>query len=101
MERIEQVRSNGHREYGGEENSDLRHVCGSYVLTQEYSAFLTRTAGAVNEVQGFVRWDLTQLRSRLSGHSPWAFQPMDLLANEIGIQMAVFGAELPFCDSVR
>ncbi len=99
--RAKQVRSNAHRDYGGVENSDWRHACGSYVLTQEFGVWPTRLLGVGNEVQGFFRWDIWDLSSRLQGRSPWAFQISDMKVNEVGMAAASLGMQVPQCNSVR
>ena len=99
--RPEEVRLNAHAEFPGEANSDDRHACGSYVLTQEFGEWPTRLLGIGNEAQGFLRWDLWRLRSRIEGRSAWAFQPSDLLANEVGIFGATRGYPAMQCDRVR
>lgn len=99
LERAHEVRSNGHRKFGG--NAEMRHACGSYVLAQEYGARTTRTLGILNEVQGFLWWDVTQLRSRLRGESPWSFQLVDIKHNEGGIFAAERNLPFPACDAVR
>jgi RHS repeat-associated protein len=101
MDRAQQVRLSGHREFPGEENSHLRHACASYVMTDEYGAWPTRITGFANELQGFARWDLLRLPSRLQGRSVWAFQMSDLQSNEVGISHASMGHQLPLCERVR
>lgn len=88
-DRAAEVRRLGHERFPGEERSPTRHFCASYTLTTEYGSLLTRSAGVANELQGFVRWDLLRMGSRLEGRSPWAFQWGDLVANERGIQAAL------------
>lgn len=99
--RAKQVRSNAHRDYNGEENSDWRHVCGSYVLTQEFGVWPTRLLGVGNEVQGFIRWDAKNIVGRLQGRTPWAFQLSDMKMNEVGNAAGSLGLSVPQCSSVR
>ena len=80
----DEVRRQSRRVFG--DDSNARHYHASDVLAFEYGPNWARLAGAGNEVQGFLRWDLMRLSSRLRGNSPWAFQLEDLTANEAGIQ---------------
>ena len=85
--RVTTVRSLGHEIFP--RDSDNRHYFASYTLTQEFGPNWTRLAGLGNEIQGFVRWDMWRLPSRLSGETPWAFSLADLIANERGIRDAM------------
>jgi RHS repeat-associated protein len=78
------IRIRGHNKFRG--LSDDRHAWASEQLTIVYGPHLTRTYGVLNEIQGLVMHDLPDLRARLSGERPWAFQFSDLIANEVGIK---------------
>jgi RHS repeat-associated protein len=100
-DRAHEVRISGHREFPLEPNSETRHACASYVLASEFGGWSTRLFGIANEVQGFVRWDIPNFESRLSGRSAWAFQLDDLRSNEMGIAANALGIQLPSCERVR
>ncbi|MCA1791021.1 MAG: RHS repeat-associated core domain-containing protein, partial [Thioalkalivibrio sp.] len=99
--RAHEVRTRGHETFPREENSYSRHRCASYILADEWGGWNTRIFGAGNEAQGFVRWDLTMLPSRLSGDTPWAFQWNDLRSNEHGIDAAGAGKSGGECNELR
>ncbi len=65
-----------------------RHITMSFEMTLRYGPGITRSAGLVNELQGFILHDLPRLPSRINNNGPWAFQLSDLLHNEQGIQLA-------------
>jgi hypothetical protein len=82
--KLEDIRRDGHRDFPGEANSDMRHCVASCLASDEFGTGFARTAGILNELQGFIRWDITNLPSRFRGDTPWAFQAGDLSANEKG-----------------
>ncbi len=83
-EDIQKRRADGHQRFPGEENSRMRHCTVSCEAAQFWGKPLVRFAGGANEIQGFVRWDILNIWSRITGKSPWAFQFDDLANNEQG-----------------
>jgi RHS repeat-associated protein len=79
---LRQRTSLGHNLF--EDRSPIRHCVVSCLVGANYGSGLGRFLGFGNEVQGFVRWDLLRIGSRLEGNSQWAFQISDLRSNEIG-----------------
>lgn len=61
-----------------------RHATASYELAKRHGVLNARIAGALNEIEGFLRYDLPNLREKIEGDEPWAFQLEDLRANELG-----------------
>ncbi|WP_167765446.1 MULTISPECIES: RHS repeat domain-containing protein [unclassified Brevundimonas] len=78
----------GHEQFPGEVNSRSRHCSVSCITGSQTSIPIARTAGVVNEVQGFVIHDIRRLPSRLRRDTPWAFQWSDLSDNERGFAAA-------------
>jgi RHS repeat-associated protein len=78
----------GQQTYPGEIGKGMRHCVVSCLVAARYGTTTTRAAGAANEVQGFVMWDLPNLGSRLRGKTPWAASWRDLQINESGIKCA-------------
>lgn len=63
----------------------MRHCVVSCIVAANFGSAGARVAGAGNEIQGFIMWDIRNIINRLSGNSPWAFQWKDLMNNERGI----------------
>ncbi|HEU4457319.1 MAG TPA: RHS repeat-associated core domain-containing protein, partial [Longimicrobium sp.] len=99
--RFTQVRAAGHQVFPRETGSYMRHFCANYILTNEYGPFVTSAMGELNEIQGFFMHDIPNLRSRLQGRTPWAYQKSDLLANADGISTAVAGQPAGQCDAIH
>ena len=78
----------GHQQYPGEENSSMRHCVVSCMVASNFGTAGARAAGVGNEVQGLVLHDIPDIRGRISGERPWAFQWQDLKDNERGFQAA-------------
>ena len=75
----------GHENVRGPENSEMRHCTVSCIVSQNQGTPIARTAGAGNEMMGFLRWDTLMLtRRRPWGDTPWAFQMKDFSSNEKG-----------------
>ncbi|HEX7152530.1 MAG TPA: RHS repeat-associated core domain-containing protein [Thermoanaerobaculia bacterium] len=83
---LQQRRGDGHRRFPGEPNSAMRHCTISCETADVWGRPLARMAGAVNEAQGLVRWDIPNIFNRLSGATQWAFQPGDFGHNERGFR---------------
>ncbi len=83
-----EMRGAMHQRLPGNEHSNQRHRQMSSMMAREYGGAATRAFGVGNELQGFVLHDLPDLSARLSGRRPWAFDWMDLAANESGIAEA-------------
>lgn len=83
------IRQLGHQLYPGEVNSAQRHQYGARQLASLHGEHLARAIGILNEIQGFLWHDIWNLRSRVQGRSPWAFQLDDMLQNEEGIAQAL------------
>lgn len=92
---LETIRRNGHRDFPSEALSDYRHAFASYTTANQFGVYRARFFGAANEAQGLVMHDITNLQSRLSKQSAWAFQLQDLSSNEMGFMMSVIENELP------
>lgn len=92
---LETIRRDGHRDFPSEALSDYRHAFASYTTANEFGVYRARFFGAANEMQGLVMHDVTNLKSRLSGQSAWAFQFQDLSSNEVGFMMSVIENLLP------
>jgi hypothetical protein len=60
----------------------------SEMMAKEYGGNITRAYGVGNELQGLLMHDLPDLMNRLNGKRHWAFDWMDLAANEAGIASA-------------
>jgi RHS repeat-associated protein len=89
-------RREGHQRYPGEENSPMRHCVVSCESSQVYGAGTTRVMGIINECQGLLI-DLRNLRNRLNGRTPWAFQVEDLRNNERGFECQRLGQDCKRC----
>ncbi|QSX76736.1 RHS repeat protein [Lysobacter arenosi] len=76
----------GHQRFPAEKNSFARHCTVSCILSKKYGTGFTRTAGYINEYQGFYVHDLWDLQRRFRGERQWAFQTDDLAANEEGFK---------------
>lgn len=76
----------GHNQYPREENSSMRHCVVSCMAASNFGTAGARIAGVGNEIQGLVLHDIPNLRGRISGEQPWAFQPQDLRDNERGFR---------------
>ena len=87
---LERRRRDGHNRFPGEPNSAMRHCTISCETADVWGRPLSRMAGAANEAQGFVRWDIPNLFSRLRGTTPWAFQPDDFGNNERGFRCLTY-----------
>ncbi len=85
---VRDIRQEGHRRFPGEANSDRRHQWASEQVALMYGEGLARMYGGLNEVQGLAWHDVWNLRSRMRGETPWAFQFSDLKNNEKGIDRA-------------
>jgi hypothetical protein len=98
-------RSWGHSNYGGQENSPMRHCVVSCIMAKRYGTDTARIAGYANEAQGALLVDLPIMWNgimkisptereeylaigRLTGTVPWAFQLDDLENNERGFKCA-------------
>jgi RHS repeat-associated protein len=85
------IRSTFQQRLPGTENSSARHQAASEMIAGEYGSGITRAMGVGNELQGFLFHDLPDLRNRLNGGRPWAFEFRDLVDNEVGIWKATHG----------
>jgi hypothetical protein len=95
------MRSWGHAAYPGEANSSMRHCVASCKLASKFGGPKTIIAGAANEYEGLIRWDIPTILSavtglgskryqqlgwgRLTGQVPFAFQIEDFLDNQRGV----------------
>lgn len=79
-----QWRTWGHQTFPGEKNSAMRHCTVSCILSKRISTGAARASGVVNEAQGLILHDIPNMRSRMTGDSPWACQADDVKNNERG-----------------
>lgn len=82
------LRQKGHEIFPREVNSAYRHAWASEGLATKWGIGNARVFGGLNEVQGFLWYDLWSLPSRMRGDTPWAFQWEDLMNNEVGFENA-------------
>lgn len=76
-------------QYPGSPNSEMRHCVVSCIQARKHGPWTARAFGIMNEYQGFLFHDLFRLPSRFRGQTPWAFDPADLSANEMGFSSPI------------
>ena len=79
------LRSWGHQQYPGEQNSSMRHCVVSCLVANQFTVPGAFVAGTGNEVQGLILYDIPDLGGRISGQRPWAFSPQDFRDNQRGL----------------
>jgi len=82
------VRIWGQNYFPGPANSSLRHCVASCMIASNFDPTNTFIGGTINEVEGFLFFDLPDLWARIRGQRPWAFQSDDFRDNNRGINCA-------------